>query len=203
MHDAFSNYLPDLEPIHLIHYLAPNHYSFPPGLEVSYDAPHNTHAYRFTKGAYHLHFLASDILHFCDFFPEEFSFLITLKTGAWKPNEDQCLFALVPKSTTDIKIGIRLYKKTIQVDYPDRLHKDSRRVDFHNVSQVYDQQWHSLIVSVAGDHVSLQIDCGRVYSKRLWRDFPAFINASNDGIHIGNCNHEEDGLFKVSILLIY
>ncbi|ELU02095.1 hypothetical protein CAPTEDRAFT_42858, partial [Capitella teleta] len=179
----------ELEPVSLLARLAPSFYGLPRGVNVIYDATHYAHAYSFTTRAAGLHFLASDIVKFCNYFPEEFSLLITLKTS--NTTSEQCIMTLMPRASTEVKIGVTMSLNVIRVTYAS---EKVISVDFDDMDAVFDGQWHSLVVSVTGDTVSVRVDCRHSVSRRLRRHFPAFVDAGNDEIHIGNCNGER-GLF--------
>ena len=80
-------------------------------------------------------FPASEIFTRCDFFPEEFSVLLTFKVGARAAagKTDECLFALIPSGTAKVKVAVRLYRGRLQVDYMERLTGQRRVTEFKSV----------------------------------------------------------------------
>ena len=136
---------------------------------------------------------------YCSYFPEEFSLLITFKVGPRTSKRDECLLALIPMGTTDIRLGVRLYKGKLHVDYKDRL-TNRRKVTEFKQMRIFDRSWHTVIITVSADRVTLRMDCGKRRTKRLKRIFPALINIQVDNFHIGNYNREKRGLFTVSVL---
>lgn len=189
--------LTDLKPLYLLHMVTKStEGQLPHGVEILYDDDASTHAYRFTERASSLGFPAAVFFKNCDYFPEEFSILVTFKVGPKTSRNDECLFSMIPTGTTDIKVGVRLYKGRLQVDYYDRTTK-RRRVTQFRQRKLFDKDWHTLAISITGNRVVLRTDCGKRKTKRLRRAFPSFLSTRGASIHVGNCNQNR-GIFSVS-----
>ncbi len=190
---------PDLRPHNLFHLLVPNVHYLPPGLELIYDDKHGVHGFRFTPSGSILSFPASALFTFCDSFPEEFSLLVTLKPSKRSRTRDETLFALIPRGSTGSKIGLRLQRGIIQVDYYDRLAHTTRVTEFKK-EPMLDTDWHSIIIAVAGEFIFLRVDCDATRRRRLRRQFPSHISTRGMNIHLGN-NNRGDGLFTVIMII--
>ncbi|KAI0234470.1 Thrombospondin-type laminin G domain and EAR repeat-containing protein [Lamellibrachia satsuma] len=186
----------DLKPIYVLRHAVGSGSTLPAGVEVAYDDANSLHAYRFTPRARDLHFPASAFMTACNNFPEEFSLLITLKLNKNTSADDQCIFALIPTGSTEVKLGIRLYKRQLLIDYRHRSTRRHREASFRQ-SAVFDGRWHTLIVSVTADKATLRVDCGRPRTRRMGREFPALLDTAGVNVHVGNCNRQRTGRFTV------
>ena len=178
----------------MLRYLVPDSERLPAGLELIYDTTASMHAYHFTERAQTLSFPATQLLPHCSIFPEEFSVLVTFRAGARTASRDETLVALMSPATTHARFGLRLYKGRLHVDYVDRRTR-RRKVSEFKHGKITDRGWHTVIVAISADRVSVQTDCGKRRSKKLLRAFPAMIDVRHDRIHIGNAN---TGRFTVS-----
>lgn len=66
--------------------------------------------------------------------------------------------------------------------------------------KLYDDKWHTIIVTVAGNMVGLRVDCDKTESQAFERTFPAFLDTTGDHIHIGN-RKIQPGQFRVRLLV--
>ena len=195
MHVQLSCSPPDQKPIHLLPHAVGDGATLPAGVEVVYDDANSLHAYHFTPRASALHFSASAFMTSCSYFPEEFSLLVTLKID--NNTQDQCIFALVPTGTTEVKVGIRLYKRQLMLDYKHRLTRRHKGTSFR-LSALSDGRWHTLIVSVMSNKATLRVDCGRPRSRRIGIVVPRRVDTAGMNVHVGNCNRQRSGRFTVS-----
>ena len=186
-------------PLHLLRYAIPDNHHMPAGVEIVYDNQHDVHGYRFTADMTSLHFPSATIFKYCQFFPEEFSVLVTLRAGETTRTGQECIFALIQRGRQKIITGLRLHKGRIQFDYEDRFTRQKRLTEFH-AKDVFDGEWHTLVFVVTGSTISLRVDCGQPERKRLKRIFPALINTKDTNIHIGERNSGSKGVFTVSML---
>ena len=184
-------------PLYLLNYAIPDRYNLPPGVEIVYDQRHRVHSYHFTSDVTSLAFPSSTIFKFCRYFPEEFSILATLKVGERTLSRRECLLVLVQRGSQAPVIGLRLNKGRIHFDYKYRL-TGGRRVTEFVEDDLFDGEWHTIIIVVTGYRISLTVDCGRRQKNRLKRLFPALIDTGNTNFHIGECNTGPSGVFTVS-----
>ena len=191
----------DLSSLHLLHYVTRDMYQLPPGVELVYDEEANAHAYRFTSRARTLSFPATSLLTNCDYFPEEYSILVTFKTNPRTFSKNECIFSVVPPGSTKTKLGIRLSDKKIQVDYSDGVTGRRHQVSFKE-SSIYDGAWHTIVVTVTAEAAGLRTDCKEGVTKRIVRRFPSYTNVRGDNVHVGNCNRDQRGQFTVGSTLL-
>ena len=190
--------------MYLINHVIPNRYKLPQGVSIVYDEDHSLHAYKLTERAGKLNFAASDLFTRCSYWPEEYSVLATFRlspdsaTPIW---ENGYLFSLIPQSSVHIKLGISVSRDHVTVFYSDhKIAPGKKTITFNR--KLYDDKWHTIIVTVAGNSVGLRVDCGKTESQVFQRTFPAFLDTSGDNIHIGN-RKIQPGQFRVSVLLLY
>ena len=187
----------DLKPLYFLQHIAPERYELPAGVEIVYDEEYSTHAYHFTSRAATLSFPAAAILKYCAYFPEEYSLLVTLKVSKQTANRDETLFAVIPVGSTKVKMGLRLYRSKLYLDYSDPLRR-RRKTAVFNQLRIFDQKWHTFVMSITADRISLRTDCGKKRTKRLVRTFPSMLSMEEDHIHIGNRKRGRKGYYTVS-----
>lgn len=193
--------LVELKPLSLLQYLVPDRNRLPAGIEIVYDEAGGVHAFRFQPGIQTYSFPAASLFTQCDFFPEEFSVLMTLQMSKGTSRHNECIFALIAAGTTKVKVGVQLRKGRLQVDYTERSGKRRRMTEFKSV-RVFDRAWHTIVLVVTSDRIGLRIDCGKRKYRRLRRRFPSLINTKEDNLHIANCNSLKRGLFTVSLSFV-
>ena len=168
-------------------------------MEIVYDEQYSVHAYHFTRRATTLNFPAATMLQYCGYFPEEFSVLATLRVSRQTVSKEEVLLALIPPGSTDMKLAVRLHRGKLCVDYVDK-QSGKKRVTVFRKMRLFDQNWHTLILTVAGERISLKIDCGKRRTEKLRRTFPALLEAQGDNVHIANSNRGKRGRFTVCCL---
>ncbi|CAH1789672.1 unnamed protein product [Owenia fusiformis] len=194
-----------LKPLYLLNRVAPDRHHLPRGMEIAYDDEYLLHAYRFTSSTQSIHFPANEIFTKCDFFPEEFSILATVKIPKTSNNRrDECIFSLVPTLSNNIKLGLRLTKDKIVLDYSD--HKtslDEKKTVAYKNKKLFDGGWHTIIITVSGNTVTLTTDCQKTRTKRIDRIFPALLSTKDSEFHVANCHGAKhfSGLIKQLLIL--
>mgnify|MGYP001793913015 CR=1 FL=1 len=179
--------------------MIPNRYSLPRGVSIVYDEKHSIHAYELGEHAGNLNFPASKIFTRCPYWPEEYSLLATFKLS---PKSDipeweaGYLFSLIPQTSVHLKLGVSVSRKQITIIYSDYKIQPGRKTISFN-TELYDDQWHTIVVTMAGKVVGLRVDCNKSQVKHFERTFPAFLDTSGDNIHIGN-RKIQPGQFRVS-----
>lgn len=186
--------------MYLINHAIPNRYDLPRGVSIVYDEEHSLHTYRLTEHAGNLNFPASDLFTRCTYWPEEYSVLATFRlspdsdTPTW---ENGYLFSLIPKDKVHLKLGIGLSRDRVTIFYSDyKIQPGKKSISFDR--KLYDDKWHTIIVTVSGNIVGLRVDCGKTETQVFQRTFPAFLDTTNDNIHIGN-RKIQPGQFRVSV----
>ena len=164
-----------------------------------YDEEHTLHTYQLSERAGNLNFEASDLFTRCNYWPEEYSILATFKlspdsaTPSW---ENGYLFSLIPQTSVHLKLGISLSREKVTIFYSDyKIQPGKKSISFD--SKLYDDKWHTIIVTVAGNQLGLRVDCGKTVTKPFERTFPAFLDTTGDNIHVGN-RKIHPGQFRVS-----
>lgn len=197
--NAFTFFLLDLKPLYLLNHVIPNRYNLPRGVSIVYDEEHTLHAYKLGERAGNLNFAASDLFTRCTYWPEEYSVLATFRLSPdsdipmW---ENGYLFSLIPKSSVHLKLGISVSRERVTIFYSDyKIQPGKKSVSFNR--KLYDDKWHTIIVTVAGNTIGLRVDCGKSETRVFQRTFPAFLDTTGDHIYVGN-RKIQPGQFRVS-----
>lgn len=125
----------------------------------------------------------------CQYFPEEFSILVTLRMSTKSMNGEHWLFALMNRAGKHTKLGLALYNAKLHFHYLDKLTKKRRVAEFKNLN-IFDKAWHTFVLSVTGSRAALKVDCGKYSSRMIRRSFPALLNTLDTNFHVGNCNNK-------------
>lgn len=194
----------DLRPIYLLQHAIPDRLDLPRGVSVIYEQEHGIHAYSMAEHAGNLRFSASKVFKWCPFFPEEYSILATFKLSKDAPEwAEEYLLSLIPETGIDIKLGLRISKKKLTLDYSDPgLTAVKTSVSFK--LDLYDGKWHTLVLGIAGNVAVLRVDCDQARTKPFPRSFPSFLDTTADNLHIGNrkiAGGQFTGLMKQLLLL--
>uniref|UniRef100_A0A4W6EEI3 Thrombospondin type laminin G domain and EAR repeats n=1 Tax=Lates calcarifer TaxID=8187 RepID=A0A4W6EEI3_LATCA len=123
-------------------------------------------------------FPSSQLLVNCDLFPKEFSIVVTLKRNEY-------IFSLMDNDEHGRTIlGLRFSRK-----YLHFLFKGHGGVMEHWVfrgARLADNQWHTLVLTVSGQHVRLTVDCNSPLEIIPSRPFPSDLNIQGSRFHIGS-----------------
>ncbi|KAL4594121.1 hypothetical protein GN956_G26171 [Arapaima gigas] len=104
-----------------------------------------------------LSFPASQLFVNCDFFPAEFSFVVTLKVSDVGAKRSEYILSLVEQASDQLLLGLRLAPEKLQLLVLSPT--GQRRITFQDV-RLADGRWHTLAVAVTGHHATLTVDCG-------------------------------------------
>lgn len=195
----FQFFISDLKPIYLLNIIAPDRFRLPPGVEISYDEKVNLHAYKFSPRASNLNFPSGLVFRYCEYFPEEFSILITMNAGSDVISEEETIFSVIPLNDLKPKLGLELSKGKLRYFHIDRLTKKVQTVEY-KLAKIFDGDWHTIIVSITGSNVNVKVDCGKNRMRKIRRAFPSFLSVRDTNIHIGNAKRKKT-LFRVRFVL--
>ncbi|MGH0162851.1 UNVERIFIED_CONTAM: hypothetical protein FKN15_044243 [Acipenser sinensis] len=137
-------------------------------------------------------FPASHLFINCDYFPEEFSIVVTMKASRTASKKNEYIFTVLEKDSNNLLLGLRYSQDKLHFlfwNYGDRDH-----ITFRSV-KLADNRWHTLILAVSGVYASLTVDCGIPVDLVLHRPFPAHLNTKGSRFHIGN-RRRLKGLFS-------
>ncbi|KAL7882304.1 hypothetical protein AOLI_G00091530 [Acnodon oligacanthus] len=135
-----------------------------------------------------LSFPAAPLFTNCNFFPAEFSIVVTLKIPQPAPNRDEYIFTLLDGDSNQLLLGLRLAR--------DKLHFlcRSRRVTFRAVG-LADGRWHTLVLAVTGHYSILTVDCGIPLELQTENPFPEDLNTKGSTFFISS-RRRWNGLFS-------
>ncbi|RXM28975.1 Thrombospondin-type laminin G domain and EAR repeat-containing protein [Acipenser ruthenus] len=146
-------------------------------------------------------FPASHLFINCDYFPEEFSIVVTMKASRIASKKNEYIFTVVEKDSNNLLLGLRYSQDKLHFlfwNYGNRDH-----ITFRSV-KLADNRWHTLILAVSGVYASLTVDCGIPVDLVLRRPFPAHLNTKGSRFHIGNWRRLKglfSGLLRQLVLL--
>nr|XP_057938744.1 thrombospondin-type laminin G domain and EAR repeat-containing protein-like [Doryrhamphus excisus] len=128
-----------------------------------------------------LSFPASQIFTYCDFFPAEFSLVITFKMPRLRQKRNEYIFSMEAES---LLLGLRISQNCIHlmVNHPSAGRRS--RLSFKEV-QLDDNRWHTIVLAVTGPHAALTIDCGLPLELTQVPPFPATLSTRGSRVFIG------------------
>ncbi|KAG7466965.1 hypothetical protein MATL_G00148250 [Megalops atlanticus] len=139
-----------------------------------------------------LSFPAAQIFINCDFFPEEFSIVVTLKVSRVARGKNEYVFALVQEDTDRLLIGLRFSQEKLHFLFLGPGGLD--RITFQCV-QLADNRWHTLVLAMSGHYATLTVDCGTPLDLVHERPFPAAFNTKGSRVYVGS-RRRWKGLFS-------
>ncbi|KAL0985671.1 hypothetical protein UPYG_G00160290 [Umbra pygmaea] len=139
-----------------------------------------------------LSFSASQLFTNCDFFPSEFSIVVTLKIPRLTNMRNEYIFSLVEESSDRLLIGLRLSQEKLHFLFHGPTGR--KRITFRAV-QLADNQWHTLVVAVTGRYATLTVDCGLALELVSEQPFPSDLCTINSRFYVGS-RRRWKGLFS-------
>ncbi|KAF5891519.1 thrombospondin-type laminin G domain and EAR repeat-containing protein-like, partial [Clarias magur] len=139
-----------------------------------------------------LSFPSSQIFTNCNFFPAEFSIVVTLKIPKLTPNKDEYIFTLLDGDSDELLVGLRLaYDK---VHFLRQIDGMTERVTFRQVD-IADGRWHTMVLALSGHYAILTLDCGVPVELQLEKPFPEQMDTGGSTFFIGS-RKRWSGLFS-------
>uniref|UniRef100_A0A8B9HJF7 Thrombospondin-type laminin G domain and EAR repeats b n=1 Tax=Astyanax mexicanus TaxID=7994 RepID=A0A8B9HJF7_ASTMX len=142
---------------------------------------------KFTGPPQALSFPAAPLFTNCNYFPAEFSIVVTLKIPQLPPNKDEYIFTLLDGGSDRLLLGLRLTRDKLHFLLQSR--GTTRRVTFRSVG-LADGRWHTLVLAVTGHYTILTVDCGIPLEA-----FPEDLNTEGSVFFIGS-RKRWNGLFS-------
>ncbi|GCC20617.1 hypothetical protein chiPu_0019180 [Chiloscyllium punctatum] len=141
-------------------------------------------------------FPAAHIFKICSYFPAEFSIVITLKVNYLPPKKNEYIFTLLQESSSHMLLGLRLSSDKLHLEFSqsDHLYSHRKRATFRDL-HLADRHWHTLVLAVTANIVSLTIDCCPPIDMFLDVLFPEQLNTANSRFYVGS-RRRRKGLFS-------
>ncbi|XP_048450746.1 collagen alpha-1(IX) chain, partial [Rhincodon typus] len=134
--------------------------------------------------------------------PEEYSFVTTFRMVKNTLNKVWNLWQIVDENGYK-QVGLRLNGNTQSLEfYLVGLDSNLQTVVFRGVSQVFDTDWHKILVGVERDTVSLFVDCHRVASHPIKPKGDVNVEG-NTLIGRLDANHKVSVVFELQWMLIH
>ncbi|XP_072542174.1 thrombospondin-type laminin G domain and EAR repeat-containing protein [Salminus brasiliensis] len=155
---------------------------------------------RFSGPPQSLSFPAAPLFTNCNYFPAEFSIVVTLKIPQLPPNKDEYIFTLLDGGSDRLLLGLRLALDKLH--FLLQVRGVTRRVTFRAVG-LADGRWHTLVLAVTGHYAILTVDCGVPLELQMQRPFPEDLSTEGSVFFIGS-RRRWNGLFspRLSILSV-
>ncbi|XP_054983195.1 thrombospondin-type laminin G domain and EAR repeat-containing protein [Sorex araneus] len=153
------------------------------GLQLASTAPHA------------LSFPAVRIFSRCDFFPEEFSIVVTLKVPSLPPKKNEYLMTVLSEERDTLLLGLRYSPTQLHFLFmsEDSAGTWQTRVSFRSAA-LTDSQWHTLVLAVSAGSFSLAADCGPPLDIAADVPFPAALSVRGARFFVGS-RRRTKGLF--------
>ncbi|XP_055975360.1 thrombospondin-type laminin G domain and EAR repeat-containing protein [Sorex fumeus] len=163
------------------------------GLQLASNAPHA------------LSFPASRIFSRCDFFPEEFSIVITLKVPSLLPKKNEYLMTVLSEEQDTLLLGLRYSPTQLHFLFvsEDSAGTWQTRISFRSAA-LTDSQWHTLVLAVSAGSFSLASDCGPPLDIAADVPFPAALSVRGARFFVGSRKRTKGlftGLLRQLVLL--
>ncbi|KAG7330721.1 hypothetical protein KOW79_004690 [Hemibagrus wyckioides] len=130
-----------------------------------------------------LSFPSSQIFTNCNFFPAEFSIVVTVKIPKLNPNKDEYVFTLLDEDSDKMLVGLRLSHD--KVHFLWRIGDRTERVTFRQVNMA-DGHWHTMVLALSGHYAVLTLDCGIPVELQLEKPFPEQLYTGGSTFFIGS-----------------
>uniref|UniRef100_A0A668A9E3 Thrombospondin type laminin G domain and EAR repeats n=1 Tax=Myripristis murdjan TaxID=586833 RepID=A0A668A9E3_9TELE len=134
-----------------------------------------------------LSFPASQIFTNCDFFPEEFSLVATVKT--------EYILSLVEEAADRLLLGLRVSEDRLDFLVTPPGAGRRSRLSFRDV-RLADGGWHTLTLAVSGPHATLTVDCGIAVETVAAAAFPGALSTRGCSFFIGSRRKRRRGRFS-------
>ncbi|XP_062862344.1 thrombospondin-type laminin G domain and EAR repeat-containing protein [Trichomycterus rosablanca] len=139
-----------------------------------------------------LSFPSSQIFTNCNFFPAEFSIVVTIKIPKLISNKDEYIFTLLDEDTDELLVGLRLRHDKLHFLY--QLDGRMRRETFRQVN-VADGRWHTMVLALSGRYAVLTVDCSIPVELQLEETFPEDLDVEGSRFLVGS-RRRWSGLFS-------
>uniref|UniRef100_F6ZSI5 Thrombospondin-like N-terminal domain-containing protein n=1 Tax=Ciona intestinalis TaxID=7719 RepID=F6ZSI5_CIOIN len=138
--------------------------------------------YRFDPEARLLGVNADVIMTSCNFFPREFSLVVTFRREIPR-SENEYLMTLVGQDRHTVLVGLRLQRNSLNFELVGRSLGERRNVRYED-ARFNDGEWHTVVMAVAGSKVKFTIDC--MTSSTSGLIFPQRMSTRGARLHIAS-----------------
>ncbi|XP_065105138.1 thrombospondin-type laminin G domain and EAR repeat-containing protein [Paramisgurnus dabryanus] len=146
-------------------------------------------------------FPASRLFINCNFFPAEFSIVVTLKIPEMAPETSEYIFTLLEGDSDNLLLGLRLSQNKLH--FLQKSQGSRKRITFKDVNMA-DNRWHTVVLAVTGHYIILTVDCGIPLELVLESSFPDDLDTSGSTFFIASGKRRKglfSGLMRQLVLL--
>ncbi|KAK7168854.1 hypothetical protein R3I93_004990 [Phoxinus phoxinus] len=168
-----------------------------PGTGTAQDGIHivqsrGSRGFQFSGSPQLFRFPASQLFVNCNFFPAEFSIVVTLKIPQITPEKSEYIFTLLDGDSDELLLGLRLSQNNLH--FLQKGHGPKKRTTFKAVG-LDDNRWHTVVLAVTGHYTILTVDCGRPLELVLESPFPDDLDTTGSTFFIAS-RRRWNGLFS-------
>ncbi|CAK8674045.1 thrombospondin-type laminin G domain and EAR repeat-containing protein-like isoform X2 [Clavelina lepadiformis] len=153
----------------------------PTGVEIIKE--NGVNGYRFDVESRLLGVSAAEILTRCQYFPIEFSLVVTFRREVPK-NDNEYILTLLGQDRKTIFIGVRLQREMLHFDYHVR-NGQIRSVAYKN-TRLADGGWHTAVITVTRNHVKFTLSCMQSSTSELRHSFPRKLIVKGSRFHVAS-----------------
>ncbi|XP_039673281.1 thrombospondin-type laminin G domain and EAR repeat-containing protein-like [Perca fluviatilis] len=150
-----------------------------------------------------LSFPASQIFSNCDYFPAEFSLVVTMKIPRLRQKRNEFIFSVVEEGSDSLLLGLRVSKNYLHFLVTPPGVGGRSRLSFKDVG-LDDNRWHTVVLAISGPYATLTIDCGLPLELKQVQSFPGTLSTRGSRFFIGSRRRMSgrfSGLLRQLVLL--
>ncbi|XP_052004952.1 thrombospondin-type laminin G domain and EAR repeat-containing protein-like [Xyrauchen texanus] len=180
----------DLLPLDLVSRVLPADWKAQNGIRMVQSR--GARGFQFSGSPQLFSFPASQLFINCNFFPAEFSIIVTLKIPKMAPEKSEYIFTLLEEDSDELLLGLRLSQNKLHI--LQRGQGSRKRITFKAIG-LADNRWHTVVLAVTGHYTSLTVDCGIPLDLVLDSPFPDDLDTAGSTFFIAS-RRRWNGLFS-------
>ncbi|XP_034043148.1 thrombospondin-type laminin G domain and EAR repeat-containing protein-like [Thalassophryne amazonica] len=131
-----------------------------------------------------LSFPASQIFTNCDYFPAEFSLVVTIKSPKLRQTTEYILSVMEEESERPL-VGLMVSENHLHFLVTSPVPGVQNRLSFQEVG-LDDNNWHTMVLAITGPYATLTVDCGLPLELKWVQSFPNSLSTRGTRFFIGS-----------------
>ncbi|XP_069581236.1 thrombospondin-type laminin G domain and EAR repeat-containing protein-like [Brachyistius frenatus] len=157
-----------------------------PATQVQMVQSKGSRGVRFTGAmATALSFPASQIFTHCDYFPAEFSLVVTVKIPRLREKTNEYIFSVVQERSDSLLLGLRVSENRLHLLTTPPGVGGRSRLSFKDVV-LDDNRWHTVMLAITGRYATLTVDCGLPLELKQVQSFPSALSTTGSRFFVGS-----------------
>ncbi|XP_069010606.1 thrombospondin-type laminin G domain and EAR repeat-containing protein-like [Embiotoca jacksoni] len=132
-----------------------------------------------------LSFPASQIFTHCDYFPAEFSLVVTVKIPRLREKTNEYIFSVVQERSDSLLLGLRVSENRLHLLTTPPGVGGRSRLSFKDVV-LDDNRWHTVMLAITGRYATLTVDCGLPLELKQVQSFPSALSTTGSRFFVGS-----------------